>query len=136
MAWWICTGPLEVSFTMLGQMQFCPGRTVAPKHRGMAFGVKHSKKPVFRLAALSRCLCAYAKGRGSVMVTAGSFVPEEAMPLLPNALKEGGTVSPIACQGVPKCTTCSQAICCLHSSTAVPSELHTSHTPDLYTSSL
>lgn len=82
----ICTSPLGEGLATLGLMQVCPRRTVASKHRGVEFGGKHSKKLVFRLASLSRCLCTYAERRGREMVPAGSFVPGVALACLPHML--------------------------------------------------
>ena len=53
-----CAVPLGEGLTVLGMVQVCPRRAVAPMSRNLEFGVKHSKKPVFRLADLSKCLCA------------------------------------------------------------------------------
>ena len=49
-----------------------------PECKGVGFAGKHAKEPVFGLAALSRCLCAYAEEYVRQMMTAGSFVPGEA----------------------------------------------------------
>lgn len=84
-------GSLRGGLTMLGVLQICPRRTVAPQHRGMEFGVKCSKKLVSRLAALSRCLCAYADGQGRVVKNpTRAFVPRDEMSPLPDVLQDWG----------------------------------------------
>lgn len=60
---------------VLELVQVFPRRAVAPMHRSLQFGIKHSKKPVTRLATLSRYLSAYAKGQERTMVPTGSFAP-------------------------------------------------------------
>lgn len=65
---------------------------VTPECRVIGFGVNQAKYPVFRLAALSNCDCAYAE----VCDVGGVALPGHTMPPLINALQEEGTVSPIA----------------------------------------
>ena len=128
----IHNGPLGEGFTVLGLMQVCLRRAVAPKCRSTGFGVMCNKEPVFRLATLSRCLCTYAEEQGMVMVTASSFVPGEAMPPCPDVLQEGGTVSLVHPKGSLDHTLCSRASALfLHRSTVMPSGLHAEHHMDL-----
>ena len=49
-------------------------RVVMPEHRGVRFEAKRAKQS--GLATLRRCLCAYAKGQRSEMMSTASFVPE------------------------------------------------------------
>ena len=84
--WW--------SVAALRLMPVCPRRGVAPKCRGMEFGGKLSKEPVFRLATLSRCLCTHVEWGGDGNGT-GSFVPRETMPPLPDASKKGEPSLPL-----------------------------------------
>lgn len=67
-------------------------KIIVPEHQLGIYGKACSKKPAPRLAALSQSPCSYAIEWDSLMASAGSFVPREAMPPLPNALPRRGTV--------------------------------------------
>ena len=62
--------------------------------QGMGFGAKKAEQTVSGLAALNRCLCAYAEGWGREMVPANPIVPIETMPSLIDGLQKVQTVSP------------------------------------------
>lgn len=62
--------------------------------------VKHGKKSVSRLDALSRCFCSYANERSSSVMPVGSFVPRKTMPSHPNALQEGVLSYPVQPRGI------------------------------------
>ena len=81
-----CAVALGEDLTTLGLLKFVPEGQFHQSTRGMEFEVNHSKKPVCRLATLSRCLYTYAEGQGREMAPAGSFVPVEAMPPLSDVL--------------------------------------------------
>ena len=103
--------PLGEGLAMMGLVQVYPRRAVTPICRNFEFGVKLSKKPMSRLAVFSSCLCTYAKEWESVMVPAGSFVRQEAMPSLPVVLQEGGSVSPSASQEIVRSRCLLPAFC-------------------------
>lgn len=77
--------------------------------------VKHS-----RLAVLSSCLCSYANKQGISMALTGSFVPGEAVPLLPIELQEE-ELSPSETQRIlrPRCLLPASALL-LHVATLCP----------------
>lgn len=94
------TGPLCRVSLNWDLKQVCSRRAVTPKHNGVDFGVKHGKKPVSKLTTFCRCLCTVVEEQQILMAPAGSFVPRKAMPPLPDALQEGGTVSFSVFQGI------------------------------------
>ena len=133
---WTNTCPLGKDLTMLGRMQVYPRRVVAPKSKGVKFGLKHSKESMFRLGPLSRCLCTYAKGLGREIAPINSSVPGEEMPPLPDALQEGELSLPVCSRRSSDCIICTELSVLLNRSTAAPTSLHPSHSTDLLNSSL
>ena len=115
---------------MLGMASVCLVSAVAPTHRNLKFRVKCSRKPASKLAALSRCLCPYAKELGSTMQPTGSLVPGEAVPPLADTLQEGGTFSFSASQGILRLCHLLPGLRLLHTCTTAFARLHTGHGVD------
>ena len=86
---------------------------------------KANKKPVSRLATLSRHLGFYANEWGSSMAPATSFVPREAVPPLLNAEREGELSLLVQPRQSSEHTVCSQvSALLLQRSTTMPTRLH------------
>lgn len=114
---------------MLGLVQVCLKRVVAPMHRSLEFGVKHSKKPASSLATLSRCLYPYSKKWGSTVVPPALLSPKRPCHLSQMCSKNEELFLPGPLWGSSEAIICPCLL--FHMSTEVSSRVDTSHNMEL-----
>lgn len=125
----ICSGLLGESLNMLGLMQIWHRRAVAPEHKDVGIGAKHTKQPVCGLITLSNCLClCWAVGEGKRSCE-HIFSSEKEFHLSQMHSKKWNGLSQYVLANPQNSAICPPELsaCLFSRSTAAPSGLYTSH---------